>query len=95
LQVWLVNDQPARRTFSKPSRLRSTCLRRTSARAFGRVAASLRQAGRKPAARAYDALIAVSAIAHDLPLYICNPADFTGIDELSVRAVPNPRVANH
>lgn len=62
-----------------------------SARAFGRVAASLRQAGRKPAARAYDALIAASAIAHDLPLYTCNPSDFTGIDELAVQAVPNPR----
>lgn len=62
-----------------------------SARAFGSVAASLRQAGRKPAARAYDALIAASAIAHDLPLYTCNPGDFTGIDELSVRSVPNPR----
>ena len=61
------------------------------ARAFGQVAASLRQAGRKPAARAYDALIAASAISYDLPLYTCNPADFTGIDRLSVRAVPNPR----
>jgi hypothetical protein len=36
-------------------------------------------------------LIAASAIAHDLPLYTCNPTDFAGIDELSVRAVPNPR----
>jgi hypothetical protein len=48
----------------------------------------------KPAANplpAYDALIAASAIAHDLPLYTGNPADFTGIGELSVRAVPNPR----
>ncbi len=61
-----------------------------SARAFGRVAASLRQAGRKPAARAYDALIAASAIAHGLPLYTCNPADFAGIDELTVRPVPHP-----
>jgi tRNA(fMet)-specific endonuclease VapC len=62
-----------------------------SARAFGRVAASLRQAGRKPAARAYDALIAAAAIANGLPIYTCNPIDFTGIDELVVRAVPNPR----
>lgn len=62
-----------------------------AARTFGRVAASLRHAGRKPAARAYDALIAASAIAHDLPLYTCNPADFTGIDELAVQAIPNPR----
>lgn len=64
-----------------------------AARAFGRVAAALRHAGRKPGARAYDALIAASAIAHDLPLYTCNPTVFIGIDELSVQAVPNPRAA--
>ena len=34
------------------------------ARAFGAVAAALRASGRKPAARAYDALIAASAIAN-------------------------------
>lgn len=58
-----------------------------SARAFGAVAASLRASGRKPAARAYDALIAATAIARDLPLYTANPADFAGIDRLDVRAV--------
>lgn len=62
----------------------------TAARAFGRVAASLRSAGRKPAARAYDALIAASAIAEDVPLYTCKPDDFAGIDGLQVRAVPHP-----
>ena len=61
-----------------------------AARAFGRVAASLHRAGRKPAARAYDALIAATAIANALPLYTCNPADFAGIDELNVVAVPHP-----
>jgi len=61
-----------------------------AARAFGRVAASLRRAGRKPAARAYDALIAATAIANALPLYTCNPADFAGIDELEIVAVPHP-----
>jgi hypothetical protein len=61
-----------------------------AARAFGRVAASLRRAGRKPAARAYDALIAASAIAHGLPLYTCNPADFDGIEELVLQPVPHP-----
>jgi tRNA(fMet)-specific endonuclease VapC len=61
-----------------------------AARAFGRVAAALRSAGRKPAARAYDALIAASAIAEAIPLYTCNPEDFRGIDELDVRAVPHP-----
>ena len=61
-----------------------------AARAFGRVAASLHRAGKKPAARAYDALIAATAIANALPLYTCNPADFAGIDELNVVAVPHP-----
>lgn len=61
-----------------------------SARAFGQVAAALRAAGRKPAARAYDALIAATAIAHDLPVYTCNPDDFAGIPTLIVRPVPHP-----
>lgn len=61
-----------------------------AARAFGRVAAALRRAGRKPAARAYDALIASVAIAEDLPLYTCNPNDFTGIPQLELRTVPHP-----
>jgi len=61
-----------------------------AARAFGRVAASLRSAGRKPAARAYDALIAASAIAEGVPVFTCNPRDFEGIDELEVREVPHP-----
>ena len=55
-----------------------------SARAFGRVAASLRTAGRKPTARAFDALIAAVAVANDLPLYTVNPKDFTGIEGLEL-----------
>jgi len=61
-----------------------------AARSFGRVAAGLRSAGRKPAARAYDAMIAAIAISNDLPLHTCNPRDFTGIEELTVIAVPHP-----
>lgn len=61
-----------------------------AARAFGRVAAALRSAGRKPAARAYDALIAASALAENVPIFTCNPDDFAGIDGLDVRAVPHP-----
>jgi len=57
---------------------------RASARAFGQVAASLRRSGRKTAARAYDALIAATAIAHGLPVYTCHAADFEGIDGLQV-----------
>lgn len=62
-----------------------------AARAFGGVAASLRAAGRKSKARAYDALIAACAISHDLPLYTMNPADFTHVDQL--RVVPIPAAA--
>jgi hypothetical protein len=64
----------------------------SAARAFGRVAASLRQAGRKPAARAYDAMIAATAIANGLPLYSCNPSDFDGIEELETVPVPLPQL---
>ena len=64
-----------------------------SARAFGRVAASLRQSGRKSTARTYDAMIAAVALANDLPLFTCNPNDFLGIDGLSVVAVPHPDAA--
>lgn len=61
-----------------------------AARAFGGVAASLRRAGRKSQARAYDALIAAVAIANSLPLFTCTPSDFDGIDGLEVVAVPHP-----
>jgi predicted nucleic acid-binding protein len=61
-----------------------------AARAFGQVAADLRQAGRKPAARAYDALIAATAIANGLPLYTVNPDDFRGIRKLELVEIPHP-----
>ena len=61
-----------------------------AARAFGRVAASLRTSGRTVRARSYDAMIAAIAIANDLPLHTANPDDFVGIDGLDVRHVPVP-----
>lgn len=61
-----------------------------AARAFGRVAASLRRSGRKSAARAYDAMIAATAIAHGLGVHTCNPTDFIGIDGLAITAVLHP-----
>lgn len=61
-----------------------------AARAFGAVAAGLRRAGRKRAARAYDAMIAAVAIANGLAVYTCNADDFAGIDGLVVVAVPHP-----
>jgi tRNA(fMet)-specific endonuclease VapC len=59
----------------------------SAARAFGRVAAQLRASGRKTSARAYDVLIAATAVAHGLPVYTRNPDDFAGIDALVVVAV--------
>ncbi|HET9153453.1 MAG TPA: type II toxin-antitoxin system VapC family toxin [Solirubrobacterales bacterium] len=61
-----------------------------AARAFGQVSASLRRSGRKAAARAYDAMVAAIALANDLPVYTCNPDDFSGIEGLEVVAVPVP-----
>jgi tRNA(fMet)-specific endonuclease VapC len=61
-----------------------------AARAFAAVAGALRTAGRKTAARAYDALIAATAISEGLPLYTCNPDDFEGIPGLDLRVVPHP-----
>lgn len=54
-----------------------------AARAFGRVAAQLRASGRKTTARAYDALIATTALANDLPVFTCTPYDFAGIESLT------------
>lgn len=61
-----------------------------AARAFAQVAAAYRRSGRKPAARAFDAMIAATAIANGLPLYTANPGDFAGIEGLVVRALPAP-----
>jgi hypothetical protein len=61
-----------------------------AARAFGRVATSLRRAGRKASARTYDAMIAATALANNLPIYTANPDDFAGIDGLDVVPVPVP-----
>lgn len=62
-----------------------------AARACGQVVASLRSLGRKPSARSYDAMIAATAIAHDIPLYTVNPRDFEGIENLRVVALPHPK----
>lgn len=64
-----------------------------AARAYARVAASLRRAGRKTPARAFDALIAATAIANDVDLYTCNPRDFDGMDALKVVTIPRPDAA--
>jgi predicted nucleic acid-binding protein len=40
--------------------------------------------------RAYDAMIAATAIANRLPLYTVNPADFEGIADLDLRGIAHP-----
>ena len=61
-----------------------------AARAFGGVSASLRRAGRKASARAFDAMIAAVAISNDLALHTCNPGDFREIENLKLVAIPHP-----
>lgn len=61
-----------------------------AARSFGQVAASLRRSGRKTTARSFDAMIAAIAVSNALPVYTCNPDDFSGIDGLEVVAIPAP-----
>jgi predicted nucleic acid-binding protein len=58
------------------------------ARAYGRVYAAVATAGRKARRRrAFDLLIAATALAAELPLYTRNPNDFGGLDSL-VEVVP-------
>ncbi|MGL5808917.1 MAG: PIN domain-containing protein [Nocardioides sp.] len=61
-----------------------------AARAFAQVAADIRNSGRKPKARAFDALIAATAKAAQLPLYTFNAGDLTGVTNLEVVALPLP-----
>jgi len=61
-----------------------------AARVFGRVAAALRRGGRQIKPRAFDALIASTAIANGLPVYTCNPRDFNDIEGLELVSIPHP-----
>ena len=53
------------------------------ARAYGRVYAAVAAAGRKARGRrAFDLLIAATALANGMPLYTRNANDFTGLEDL-------------
>jgi predicted nucleic acid-binding protein len=53
------------------------------ARAFGRIYAAVMAAGRKARGRrAFDLVIAATALAADLPLYTRNPEDFAELSDL-------------
>lgn len=63
-----------------------------AARIYGRVAAAVVGAGRKPRRRLADLMIAAIAIAEELPLFTTNPKDFAGVDKL-LTVVPVNRLA--
>lgn len=52
------------------------------AASYGRLAAAVVAAGRRPRARTMDLLIAATAHAHDARLYTRNAADLKGADDL-------------
>jgi toxin FitB len=60
------------------------------AREYGRLAAAIVAAGRKPRARMADLLIAATAVAHDATLWTRNPADLVGLTELVRIQTPPP-----
>ena len=95
----LVTDDPTERA-ARQARLQETeaafdplPFDAPAARALGRLVASLRQGGREVRPQALDLLIAAVAVANDLPLFTCNPSDFTGIDGLTLVAVQHPDAA--
>ena len=58
------------------------------ARAYGRLYAALAGSGRKVRGRrAFDLLIAATALAANLPLYTRNPADFAGFSEVQIVSI--------
>lgn len=63
----------------------------SAAEAYGRIVAAVVLAGRKPARRKNDLMIAAVALARGLPLFTTNPDDFKGLDDLvEVVAVTRP-----
>ena len=60
------------------------------AREYGRVAAAVAAAGRKPRARMADLLIAATAVAHDATLWTRNADDLVGLTELVLIHTPSP-----
>lgn len=53
-----------------------------AARAYARVFAAMRAAGRTSRTRVADLLIAATAAAHGLPLYTRNPVDLHGLEQV-------------
>lgn len=64
-----------------------------AARAFGRIRVALTTAGKQLKPRAFDALIAATALSAGLPLYTANARDLPSVPGLEVveLAAPSPR----
>jgi predicted nucleic acid-binding protein len=60
------------------------------AREYGRLAAAVVAAGRKPRARMADLLIAATAVAHDATLWTRNPGDLVGLTDRVRTQTPPP-----
>jgi tRNA(fMet)-specific endonuclease VapC len=61
-----------------------------AARAFARVRIALRMSHKQLKPRAFDALIAATALSVELPLYTANPQDVPDVDGLEVVPLPPP-----
>lgn len=59
-----------------------------AARAFARVRVALRAANQQLKPRAFDALIAATALSVELPLFTANPQDLPDVDGLDVVTLP-------
>lgn len=53
-----------------------------AARAYGRVFAAVRSAGRPGRRRLADLLVAATAVSHGLPVVTRNPSDFRGLESI-------------
>jgi len=53
-----------------------------AARAYGRVFAAVKAAGKTSRSRLADLLIASTAIANELPIYTRNPSDFKALEKI-------------
>jgi predicted nucleic acid-binding protein len=66
-----------------------------AARIYGRVAAAVIGAGRKPRGRLADLMIASTAIAGGLPLFTTNPKNFAGLATLMTIVPVNRPIPPH